>query len=262
VIHQEVDPIRTIRALAFSRHLRTPALFQDALEDAALYEAVDQEEEVEPRDDSADPSFAHIKKAATRADVVCMSLMRRKFVVWRSKDLVEAINIYSDASPVTGTELQGMIIDICLKNGVFYRLVLPGSTLAYGHTDTLSKSVALVWALWLVAGPELEALQYACDKVRSFTTDFGVEMGLLGCSQHLRGLFAMGRRHASVGVQAICPGWQAAIPKGYEGRWLVSHPRRDHENDCVFLRQMATHPEQESSPLCILAEPLSPQACR
>ena len=58
-------------------------------------------------------------------------------------------------------------------------MILPGSTLAYGHTDTMSKGAALVHAFWLVAGPTEADLAYACSKVRSLTTDFGVEMHLL-----------------------------------------------------------------------------------
>ena len=55
-------------------------------------------------------------------------------------------------------------------------MILPGSTLAYGHTDTMSKGVALVWAIWLIASPTRDDVTWFCHNVRSFTTDFGVEV--------------------------------------------------------------------------------------
>ena len=178
-LHPEVDPIRSIGALAFARHLRSVSAFQDALDDGNLYHSIDDPESLVPVDHSVDPSTAHIKKSACRADVVAMNLMRRRFAKWRANDSVKSINIYSDASPVTGSELQGMLIDIVFWNGDVRREVLPGSTLADGHQDTHSKGVALLWACWLIAGPDAEALQWFCSKVRSFTTDFGVEMHIL-----------------------------------------------------------------------------------
>ena len=60
-----------------------------------------------------------------------------------------------------------------------YRLVLPGSTLAYGCTDSTSKGVALLWAIWLVAGPTEADIAYVCSKFRSLTTGFGTEVHLL-----------------------------------------------------------------------------------
>ena len=66
---------------------------------------------------------------------------------------MRSINVYSDASPVAGVELQGMIVDINLTVGKKLRIILPGSTLAYGHTDTMAKGVALIWGIFLIAGP-------------------------------------------------------------------------------------------------------------
>ena len=91
---------------------------------------------------------------------------------------MQAVSFYSDDSPVIGSELQGMIMDVILKDGTLHRYTLPGSTLAYGHTDTISKAMALVWAVHLVVGNELDVLRYCFDKVRSLTTDYGVELGI------------------------------------------------------------------------------------
>ena len=118
-------------------------------------------------------------KALARADVVAMFLQRRQFKKLRQEDSVRSISIYSDGSPVVGAELQGMIIDVNFYDNTTEQFTLPGSTLAYGFSDSMSKSVALLHALWLVAGPTEDDLRWACSKVMSFTTDFGVEMHLL-----------------------------------------------------------------------------------
>ena len=114
-----------------------------------------------------------------RADIVSLNVTRRWSHKWWAEDDIRAINVYSDASPVVGVELQGMLVDIVLKSGEVERLILPGSTLAYGFTDTMSKGVALLWGIWLIAGPTAEDVTWFCYHVRSMTTDFGVEMHLL-----------------------------------------------------------------------------------
>ena len=133
--------------------------------------------EQEARDN--DPKKTILYDSLARADLVCLSLTRRQTHEWRRTSAVRSINVYSDASPVVGEELQGMIVDINLYNGETTRLILPGSTLAYGHADTISKGVALVWALWLVAGPSADDVRWFCSLVRSLTTDGGVELHLL-----------------------------------------------------------------------------------
>ena len=114
-----------------------------------------------------------------KADVVCCNLMRRQFQRWRKDNVIRSINVYSDASPVTGAELQGMVIDVNFKDGRMERIILPGSTLAYGHCSSLDKGIALIWAIWLVAGPSEDDVRWFCSMVRSLTTDFGNEMHLL-----------------------------------------------------------------------------------
>lgn len=177
-IKQEIDPIRLVQALGVVQHLRSPQYFQEVLEDVGEYFGLDESAPVERNPDN-DPRRTALLTGMARADVVAMLLTRRRFHQWRLDDAIKSIHIYSDASPVVGVELQGMIIDIVLNDGGFHRVTLPGSTLAYGHTGTWDKGVALLWALWLVAGPEERDLVYVCSKVRSLTTDFGVEMHLL-----------------------------------------------------------------------------------
>ena len=176
-IQAEIDPIKLVDALAVVQHLRTPRDFSELLDDAGDYLAANDSLIVRNRE--ADPARTSLQLSLARADLVAMLLQRRWFRKWRQEDSIRSIHIYSDASPVVGHELQGMILDICFNNGDVIRMILPGSTLAYGHADTMSKGVALLHALWLVAGATESDLAYVCSKVRSLTTDFGVEMHLL-----------------------------------------------------------------------------------
>ena len=180
---REVDPVRMVQAINVAQHLRQPALFQTVLEGCIDY--LDEEEHVpEIRHDyGIDPSRNNMDRALARGDVVAMLLQRRLFRHWQQENLIKSINDYSDKPPVVGAELQGMIVDVNFKREwegmIRYRMVLPGSTLAYGFASSASKSVALLHALWLVGGPTAEDVRYLCNKIISLTTDMGVEMHLL-----------------------------------------------------------------------------------
>ena len=59
---------------------------------------------------------------------------------------------------------------------------LPGSTLAYGRQGWSDKVMALVWALFLILGSSLPMLYYFFSRIRSITTDYGVEISIgLAC---------------------------------------------------------------------------------
>ena len=173
-----VDPIRLVHAISFASHLRSTKYFTEALDEADAYLGLDQTTRLD-RDRSLDPSQKTLLKSAARADAVCCLLQRRLFTAWFDAGCIKCICIYSDASPVAGAEIQGMVIDVMFVDGGFERIILPGTTLAYGLADTVSKAVALLWAIFLIAGPTPQALRTFCGLVSSLTTDFGVEMHLL-----------------------------------------------------------------------------------
>ena len=175
---ETLDPVKLVHAVAFASHLRSPKYFSEALDEAEEFLGLDRDD-FAGRDRGADPTRFPLMKALARADAVCCLLQRRLFVTWFQQGLVKCICIYSDASPVVGVEIQGMVIDVIFHDKGFERIVLPGSTLAYGSANTVAKGVALLWAIFLVAGPTPQALRTFCDHVISFTTDFGVEMHLL-----------------------------------------------------------------------------------
>ena len=173
-----MDPVQLVHALSFASHLRSPKYFSEVLDEAEAYLSLDNAD-YQMRDRSTDPRTDSISRALARADAVCCSLHRRLFVQWFALGAIKCICIYSDASPVVGVEIQDMVVDVVFHDGGFERIILPGSTLAYGSADTVAKGVALLWAIFLVAGPTPQALRTFCDHVTSFTTDFGVEMHLL-----------------------------------------------------------------------------------
>ena len=178
--HIETDPVRTIHAINVAQHLRQPALFQTVLEGCIDYLGLEEEANPEiTHDVGLDPSRQHMDCSLARADAVAMLLQRRQFQAWRQGNSVRSISVYSDGSPVVGAELQGMIIDVNFYDNTTEQITLPGSTLAYGFCGSMSKSVALLHALWLVAGPTADDLRWVCSKIMSFTTDFGIEMHLL-----------------------------------------------------------------------------------
>ena len=169
----EIDPIMVINAAGFTKFLRSKRDFTEALGAAQHYDNPDAEE---PRDGGNDPKRSKLEDTQRRLDVIDLLLMRRKLHADAATDNTLAINLYSDASPVAGEEIQGMLCDIHRKNGDNERVELPGCNLSYGLFDAISKSVCLLHAFWLVAGPDPDTIRYCLHKVISITTDFGTEV--------------------------------------------------------------------------------------
>ena len=80
-------------------------------------------------------------------------------------DSVRAIQCYSDSSPVTGSELQGMVVEVELRNGRLRRVVLPAGTIHYGNQSAIAKSMSYVWATWLAFGPSKMHMEYFAKSV-------------------------------------------------------------------------------------------------
>ena len=153
------DPIKVINAIAMSLHLRQEKELSETVDDALIYVA-DPDNPPPPRDHGGDVGRTAIQTGKGKADVVGLLLHRRQFHYEMSLDLIDAINIYSDASPVVGAEIQGMLVDFVFPDGTYRRVQLPGATLSYGHFDAYNKSMALVWAIWLICGPCEKHLTY------------------------------------------------------------------------------------------------------
>ena len=172
------DPMVMINACFFRRHLRSAKAYSEARDAAWALEHPDSDEEGE-RDRSMDPRRSQLERAIKKTDVLDMLLLRRFFEACYKFDTLFSVNIWSDSSPASGEELQGMVIDVLVTDGTSERIVLPGSTLPYGLFDAVSKSIAVLHALWCICGPRHAVLQYVLRKVMSVTTDFGTEIHTL-----------------------------------------------------------------------------------
>ena len=108
-----------------------------------------------------------------------MLLQRREIIANMMCGEIVAFQVYSDASPIRGNEIQGLVLDICYKNGDIDRITMPSGTLSYGRCGVLNKTAALMFSFWLLVGPSETMLRKAFSLVRTAATDFGVEMGTL-----------------------------------------------------------------------------------
>ena len=165
------DPCAMIRGLVVKQYLRAGRFFSTVMAASRRYDAPDDPS----RDASHDPHWVTLDRASAKLDIMDLLLERRAFRADRKFDTISSIHLYSDASPVTGEELQGMLMDVCYKSGQGRRLTLPGASLAYGLTGAVSKSIALLWSIYLLAGPFLVDLRYVVSKVGSILTDAGTE---------------------------------------------------------------------------------------
>ena len=195
-----------LRGLAFCQFLRTPKEFSPAMAASVRF---DEGSGTPPRSSFFDPSTTSFWRAQRRLDILDMLLERRRFAAARLLDLIVYIGLFSDSSPVTGEELQGMVMDIIYTDESHRRLVLPGATLAYNCTSAVFKSIALLWSCWLVAGPSYAAMSYFYSKVRCITTDGGTEKSTIELPDVLRAFLK----------------WVSGTPL-LECRGLVIHDRR------------------------------------
>ena len=136
------DPMIMITAASFSLKLRQVAEYSDALDDAAVILGVDVEAEVPPeRDRSHDLRRTELRAIIAKLGSVGMLIERRLFAQEFADDSVLPIQCFSDASPVVGAELEGMIVEIHHRDKTIRKITLPGSSLNYGHFDSINKSI-------------------------------------------------------------------------------------------------------------------------
>ena len=119
------DPKARVHAVGFGRHLRSEHAFSTALEDALSYLCLgndDSSRRLELIDHSRRAVQGKGRAGRGRNAVGATTVPRLAYNI-------DCIALYSDASPVTREEPQGMIIDICLKEGRKNRSALPYSAL-------------------------------------------------------------------------------------------------------------------------------------
>ena len=155
---ESMDPVKLLLALNLVRMCRQTADIGNVTQASREYEAGDTIDE--PRDRRMDPGKSTLQKAMAKADCLGMLLDQRRFAMWRVMGFLIAVQVFSDASPVTGEELQGLILQCLLRDGSVHSVTLPGSTLTYGQYGSIAKVVAFMWSLALSVGFEADRLSW------------------------------------------------------------------------------------------------------
>jgi len=73
-----------------------------------------------------------------------------------------------------------MIAEVCYQGSPprIETRVFPGASLPFGFHRFIDKVMSLIWVIFLVAGPREETMRYFLSKVRSVTTDMGLEVNI------------------------------------------------------------------------------------
>ena len=103
-------------------------------------------------------------------------------------DPLQGIHLFADGSPVTGTEIQGMVMESFYRCKEVTSDILPAISLSHGDYSWIAKAFCLIWALYLIAG-DYPTLRYICSRVKSLTTDCGTELHLLDTPDLLPAFF-------------------------------------------------------------------------
>ena len=126
------------------------------------------------------PKRTVLQLARQKLDAVATILDRRQLqhLIRSRSEEIDSVHAYSDASPVTGKELQGMVLDIISISGALTRYIMVGVMLHFGGTRLVDKAIAFVWSLILMIGIDIDDLVWFLGRFFSFTTDMGTESGL------------------------------------------------------------------------------------
>lgn len=122
-----------------------------------------------------------LRLSRVRADVVTMMLWRRVFAQTLAPSDVGNVNVFlfADASPQwRGVETFCASFDLVVSD-IAHRRLMPLITLSRDMLDTTGKLLGLLWQLWLCAGPLYKVFRALCRRVRTITSDLGVERKLV-----------------------------------------------------------------------------------
>ena len=180
-IQRKYDPCLIYKAIKFGRHLRNLDKTGDALTDAIDYACKGDTKQLVENEMEEKPQKNALYRSRLKLDAVSMNLERRDFKLMyeTDKDFIESAHIFADGSPVTGEEIQGMVLQLVFIVGVIRSIILPGVVLHSGGMSLVDKGIALLWGIHLVVGLDEGMLRWIFDKIVSVTTDQGVELGLL-----------------------------------------------------------------------------------
>lgn len=183
-----------------------------------------------------------LRRSRVRLDCLGMQLFRELWAATvraTSNDLPN-LYLFADASPQwRGLELYASSFDMVDGGAIVHRL-LPAISLDKGFLDAAGKVLALLWQIFLLTGPTFFLVRLFCSRVRSITTDQGVERLLADYPQVLPEFFQIVDPACTPGDlelgrhlfprALVMPGWQhmwdLMIRKGLSGTrffpgWIV-----------------------------------------
>ena len=213
-----------VRALKFQRKIRDTEEFDSSLQAASEY--LDymrgtKEEDFFDVSTFENPSARTLRRGILQLDATCCLLERREWAeIVKAPSKLVSLHLFADGSPVTGYELQGMLVDFCFADGRIERRCLVAAALSYGRCSALDKLLAFLWAGWLMAGPSETSFLLFLSFFASATTDLGTESHMLDLPDISRCFFAMlcgmsldaaalkiDRMCSSLGHAMLLPGW-------------------------------------------------------
>ena len=144
----QYDAVEFLRWMRFARHLHAQENVAEAADDALDAVLVHEVKQQVEAGRTRVPRKTALMEGRMHLDATDMLLERRYFkdlLTNRPDDLI-CVLFFSDGSPVSGTELQAMIMDLVMRGGDIITRILPGVALAHGQFGVMSKAFALLWA--------------------------------------------------------------------------------------------------------------------
>ena len=186
---QTYDAVSVLRYIKFADHIKDLAETSLALSDAIDFVADGDDERSADLQAAAPkkPRRTMLQRSRLRLDATNMLTTQREIahIYENEPESLQSCHVYSDASPVTGSEIQGQLLEFIFQSGLVWLLILPGVCMHYGANAVLNKCVAFLWALHLVAGLRENILRWILNKVTSVTTDMGIEFLINLCADIL-----------------------------------------------------------------------------
>jgi hypothetical protein len=130
------------------------------------------------------PAREHLRQARILLDWSCCLLQRHCAASAQARHEAAPIDLHcwADASPASGFEAFASVCSTALRSAeglqVGPKRLMPLVYLGFGHQALADKVFAFLHGLFLEVGPDLARLRWRLSRIRSWTTDMGVESGL------------------------------------------------------------------------------------
>ena len=134
-----------------------------------------------------DPSL--LRRARVRLDAVAMLVWRQFWAQMLACDCNTSVYLWCDTSPQKGDEFFASTIDVWDGTSKIRRWLLPCLSLGPSFTDAIGKACGVLWQIWLLTGPSFEHVRSFLWRIKSITTDQGVERKIVDLADLLKDFF-------------------------------------------------------------------------